>query len=109
MLEKCINVSWRGRGYNKTILDTCLEKARTATQDLLNSKPKEKGATPLARVSIFSPNSKGLKDSIKRHWHILRSDPNIGHVFKHKPRFTDSCLSHLMEISGATTQQLCWL
>ncbi len=79
-----VDLQWGGGLYcsNKTVLDKCLEKVKgTSRKDLLNPEP-------IVMCVHLQPCFEGLRARVTRHWHISRSDPNTGHVFKDIPRFT---------------------
>ena len=87
------------KGFNDTILNEALYRARELDrQTLLTPKtPKPKQTDKIVCVTTFSPASRQIKHTIDKHWHILSSDPAIGHSFKDKPMFAHKRAKNLRD------------
>lgn len=77
---------FRKRGYGEKLLRTHLDKVRQVNRsDLLVPKRKTEHEG-LAMVSTFSPISSSVKRIVNKHWHILKTDPQIASAFTHPPK-----------------------
>ncbi|KAL2095452.1 hypothetical protein ACEWY4_010171 [Coilia grayii] len=76
------------KGYDTDNLNTCLLKARESTRcTLLEKQVHKSDEQRIALVNTFSPFSNDIKHIVKKYWHILSSDPTVGHSFFSPPRF----------------------
>ena len=77
------------KGYKKEILSNALQRARDLDRNtLLTPKPsKSRLSNRIVCATTFSPVSNDIRQCIDKHWHILSSDPSVGHVFKERPMF----------------------
>ena len=79
---------FKTKGYSNRVLTSNLEKARLREREsLLIPKPVKRGDAKLVLSSTYSPLCIGIKNAVKKHWHMLSSDPSVGHVFIETPIF----------------------
>ena len=70
------------------MLDINLQRAHNRERSsLLTPRTKERGKGRLVLSTTYSPLCFDIKSTVKKHWHILSSDPSVGHVFKESPIF----------------------
>ncbi len=76
------------RGYLhdwvEQVYNSALEKPRP---DLLNKSHKKEKQFSVTCVSTYSPRSHVVKSVFMKHWHILKSDPELSSIFKDPPLF----------------------
>lgn len=78
--------NFQHRGYKRETLSHHLNKVRaTPRSDLLQPKLKNADQS-IALVSTYSPIAEPLKHIVKKHWHILQTDPQISSAFTNPPR-----------------------
>ena len=77
------------KGYSAKVLEEALQRARQLDRaDLLTPKSSmSKKSNRIVCATTFSPLSRDIRHSIEKHWHILSSDPTIGHAFRDLPVF----------------------
>lgn len=79
--------SFKDRGYKNLLLQQHLNRVRQIQRtDLLQPKHKYPVPQSLALVSTYSPISEPLKHIVRKHWHILETDPQIASCFTSPPR-----------------------
>lgn len=84
---KIIYERFLSKGYDRENLDSCLDRARNMERESLLEKKDVKSDNRIVLSSTFSPLSSDVKATVKRHWHILSSDSQIGHSFQDPPLF----------------------
>ena len=73
------------RGYPQKEVTTQIRKAKDVPRDTaLTSKEKAK-LTRIPLVLTYNPTLPPVMDSIKKHWHILQTDPALRETFKDLP------------------------
>ena len=79
---------FKTKGYSDKVLNTNLERAREKERSsLLTPKPARAGEAKMVLSTTYSPLCIDIKNAVKKHWHLLSSDPNVGQVFKEPPIF----------------------
>lgn len=75
------------RGYTQDIVDKAAEKVSLKTQDeCLQTNKKENTVQPVLCVTQYSPLGNFFLKTIKKHWHLLSSDPTLDKSFQVPPR-----------------------
>ena len=79
---------FRVRGYTDTVVDRAAQMVANKTQkDCLQPRNRASAATqPIQCIVQYSPLGTEFKRIIKRHWHLLSSDPTLGKSFSIPPR-----------------------
>ena len=88
---------FRQRGYDEQILTKSKLKISPLERTSLLT-PKSPGATkkqPIVMTTTFSPISQSIRQSVKKHWHILSSDPEVGKAFTTPPIFANKRSNNL--------------
>ena len=94
--EVCVR--FREKDYDPRILNACMLKVSEKDRDsLLSPKPHLCKKQPIVLTTTFSPMSQSIKDAVKKHWHILSSDPIVGHEFINPPIFATKRSSNLRD------------
>ena len=90
---------FRARGYHEYILNESKSKAKPLERtSLLSPKPFYKGRKqPIVMSTTFSPISPSIRQIIKKHWHILSSDPEVGNAFDIPPIFANKRANNLSD------------
>lgn len=74
------------QGYPKKEIDTALEVAsKRSRASLLERKPPVKGKDRLIFTCNYGPHIPMLRQSIRKHWEIIKSDPNLKDLFPETP------------------------
>ena len=91
---------FRERGYCNKIVQNCRDKVGDRDrQSLLTPKPGPSAKeSRIVCATTFSPISHDIKSSVQKHWHILSSDPSIGHSFKCPPIFANRRSDNLRNV-----------
>ncbi|KAL2101113.1 hypothetical protein ACEWY4_002874 [Coilia grayii] len=71
------------RGYPQTWLNDALEKVRNT-----DPRPKRDKKFSVACTTTYTAHSHQIKDCIRKHWHILGSDPTCSTLFAEPPLFS---------------------
>lgn len=80
------------RGYSKQCLDNALTRVRNTTHgqdNQLHTRAKpERDKPPLVCCTTYTPLSHHIKNTIKKHWHVLQADTKCAELFPTPPLFT---------------------
>lgn len=84
------------KGYQESILDKTISEVKKLDRDVLLKGRKEKSdentvkhkKPSCAFITKFHSNHKKTESIMKRHWHVLRSDPILGPLLPNRPVFT---------------------
>ena len=76
------------RGYRQDIVEKAATKVCKKTQEdcLKSAKNKTTSTQPILCVTQYSPLGKDFEKIIKKHWHVLSSDPTLDKTFQIPPR-----------------------
>lgn len=75
------------KGYDSANLDLCLDRVRVIKRDTLLKKKETTTDNRIVLSMTFSPMASKIKSIVKKHWHILASDTQIGQSFQNPPLF----------------------
>lgn len=76
------------RGYNKHDISNAWERASmTERTTLLSKKPKSQLASRLSFSTRYNPAASQIKRIVRKHWHVLNSDPALKEICAEPPRF----------------------
>ena len=75
------------KGYDKINLDSCLNRVRIKERESLFKKKETTSENRIVLSTTFSPLSSEVKSIVKKHWHILSSNSQIGQSFKNPPPY----------------------
>ena len=90
---------FREKGYNDYTLKDSLKRIKPLDRtSLLAPKPSSASkGPPIVMSTTFSPISQSIKQVVKKHWHILSSDPEIGGAFPTLPIFANKRAANLSD------------
>ena len=90
---------FREKGYNDYTLKDSLKRIKPLDRtSLLAPKPFSASKGPsIVMSTTFSPISQSIKQVVKKHWHILSSDPEIGGAFSTLPIFANKRAANLSD------------
>ena len=94
-----MSARFRERGYDEVTLNKCMSKVKQLDRTGLLT-PKSSSVSKGQRIvlsSTFSPISQHIKQTVKKHWHILASDPTIGKAFSTPPIFANKRSKNLTD------------
>lgn len=73
------------RGYKSTQINSAVDRINTRPRpDLFQRKVKNKKSSIIFSTK-YSKQSEKIEGTIKKHWHILQSDPNFHQIYTHPP------------------------
>ena len=79
-LQRGYQTTWVDQGYN-----AALHKPRS---ELLTTSNKDKNKKfSVTCITTYSPHSQAMKSVFQKHWHILKSDPELSTAFSDPPLF----------------------
>ena len=90
---------FRDRGYKEDILTKSLTRIKPLDRTSLLA-PKSSlvpKSSPIVMSTTFSPISQSTKQIVKKHWHILSSDPVVGKAFSALPIFANKRAKNLSD------------
>ncbi len=86
------------KGYNKKTLDQSLIKVRNIDRkSSFKSSGRSSKSPGLVCATTFSNITVDLKNCVRKHWYILKSDPQVGHVFQETPVFAQKRAPNLSD------------
>ena len=89
---------FRAKGYSEKILTDSLSRAEGVSRaSLLTPKPPQPSNPPMVLSTTFSPISQQVKAIVRKHWHILSSDPAVGATFATPPIFANKRARNLRD------------
>ena len=98
---------FKTKGYTSKLLHMNREKAQSRERSgLLTPKPLVKGASRPVLASTYSPLCQDTKEAVKKHWHLLSTDPQVGHVFKDTPMFAHK---RAKNVRDSLVRSDCWV
>lgn len=104
---------FRERGYAQTDISSAYQRARTTNRAHLLSKRKRSSAQRLCFSTEYSDIAGEIKNTVRKHWHILQSDPSLKDICAEPPiisfRRSRSLRSRLVQTTQTPPKQLTWL
>ena len=91
--------------YQEEEIDTQFNKANARSRDvLLQSEGKQNLTTNrLPCVTTYNKSSPDIKETINKHWDILKVDPNLEQIFQEKPVMAFKRNKNLKDMIGQKT------
>ena len=76
------------RGYDKSDITKAWDRAQSSDRALLLKKKPKLQITPSVFFSTgYTPEAGRMKNVIRKHWHVLKSDPTLKDICANPPRF----------------------
>ena len=91
---------FKAKGYSTNNLDDSLRKVRNLRRDNL-LMPKTLVGTNKSNIvcaTTFSPASQEIKKCILKYWHVLGTDPLVGHLYVKPPIFAHKRARNLRDV-----------
>ena len=90
---------FRERGYTEKQLSTAVDRIEQRPRaDLLIEAPKNNKKTTPLFITKYSRAAECMKPILNKHWHILKSDPQLHDVFPDPPRVVFSRGRNLRDV-----------
>lgn len=78
------------RGYPLCWINEAYERALNKSRSsLLKKSAKKEKHFSVTCITQYSTHSYAVKSVFLKHWHILKSDPELASIFKHPPLFVN--------------------
>ncbi|XP_049904368.1 uncharacterized protein LOC126392789 [Epinephelus moara] len=106
--------SFRSKGYKEHDIRAAYQRARRTDRARLLQKTQRPSTTPRLYFSTeFSPIAGDIKNIIKKHWHILQSDPALTQICAQPPLISfhkaRSLKDRLVHSAMSAPQRSTWL
>ena len=98
---KGIETKFIQRGYPRNRLHTQKENIKSINRQDLQEKDKTPGKR-IPFTTIFNKKSPNINLVINKHWHLLRTNPEIASAFSEKPEIAFRRNKNLRDILGQT-------
>lgn len=85
-----MKIRFQQRGYPNKWIDDAYEHALKKTRtDVLQKTTKTQKNFSVTCMTQYSAHSSAIKSVFLKHWHILKSDPELSSTFKYPPLFVN--------------------
>lgn len=79
---------FRERGYPDAWVNNAFEAAlKKSRADLLKKSKRKEKKFSVTCITSYSPHSHIIRPIFKKHWHLLKSDPELSHIMHDMPLF----------------------